>query len=572
MTADASTLTLPSRDDGLRSLLRREFRGYSAGDLRADIVAGLTVAAVALPLALAFGVVSGADAAAGLVTAILAGLIIGGLGGSPYQISGPTGAMSAVLVVVAAHHGLAGVWLAGVLAGLLIFLMGLLRLGKLVTFIPSPVIVGFTSGIAAIIAVGQLPNVLGIAHAGGESTVAIFWAMVLHLGEIDPRTLLLAGVVAVCMVGLPRLLPSVPSSLVGIAAAAGLAGLLGWSVPTIGEIPRSILLDNRLTPDLMSPTMLNDVLPAAISIAVLGAVESLLCGTVAGNLTGIRLDSRQELLAQGIGNVIIPFFGGVPSTAAIARTGVGLSAGGRTRLTSVFHSLALLVAALVAAPLLAMIPLAALGGVLLVTAVRMNEWQALHFFAHRRLWHALAAMGVTLAATVALDLTQAIILGMGVSALLFLRQASAIVVSHEAVDPDRIARLPDVASASDIDARADLHANIRVVYVTGPLFFGSVAMFLDAVEAVPSTAHLVLSLRGMPTVDHMGVEAIREVIDRQRDGGGDVQLAGVQPSVADELTRTGVLDHLGRGRVHWSADQAIRASALAAPADELTAT
>jgi SulP family sulfate permease len=572
VTADASTLTLPSRDDGLRSLLRREFRGYSAGDLRADIVAGLTVAAVALPLALAFGVVSGADAAAGLVTAILAGLIIGGLGGSPYQISGPTGAMSAVLVVVAAHHGLAGVWLAGVLAGLLIFLMGLLRLGKLVTLIPSPVIVGFTSGIAAIIAVGQLPNVLGIAHAGGESTVAIFWAMVLHLGEIDPRTLLLAGVVAVCMVGLPRLLPSVPSSLVGIAAAAGLAGLLGWSVPTIGEIPRSIMLDNRLTPDLISPTMLNDVLPAAISIAVLGAVESLLCGTVAGNLTGIRLDSRQELLAQGIGNVIIPFFGGVPSTAAIARTGVGLSAGGRTRLTSVFHSLALLVAALVAAPLLAMIPLAALGGVLLVTAVRMNEWQALHFFAHRRLWHALAAMGVTLAATVALDLTQAIILGMGVSALLFLRQASAIVVSHEAVDPDRIARLPDVASASDIDARADLHANIRVVYVTGPLFFGSVATFLDAVEAVPSTAHLVLSLRGMPTVDHMGVEAIREVIDRQRDGGGDVQLAGVQPSVADELTRTGVLDHLGRGRVHWSADQAIRASALAAPADELTAT
>jgi SulP family sulfate permease len=537
------------------SLLRREFRGYSLDHLRADFLAGLTVAAVALPLALAFGVVSGADAAAGLVTAILAGLIIGGLGGSPYQISGPTGAMSAVLITVAAHHGLPGVWLAGVVAGLLVFLMGVLNLGKLVSFIPSPVVVGFTSGIAVIIAVGQFPNVLGIAPDGAESTVGILTSSLLRLGEADPRTLLLAGVVAACMVVLPRVLPRLPASLVGIAVATGLAKALGWSVPIIGEIPRTILLDGRLTPDMVSLTTLTDVLPAAISIAVLGAVESLLCGTVAGNITGIRLDSRQELLAQGIGNVVIPFFGGVPSTAAIARTGVGLNAGGRTRLTSAFHSLALLAAALVAAPLLADIPLAALGGVLVVTAVRMNEWEALHFFTHRRLWHALAAMGVTLLATVVLDLTQAIILGTGVSAVLFLRQASAIVVSHEAVDPDRIAQ------GSDENERlaADAHANTRVVYVTGPLFFGSVATFLDAVEAVPSSAHLVLSVRGMPTIDHMGVEAIREVIDRQRSGGGDVQLAGVQPSVADELARNGVLDHLGPERVHWSADRAILA-------------
>jgi SulP family sulfate permease len=555
----ASTPAARRREHGLLALLHREFRGYSADDLRADVVAGLTVAAVALPLALAFGVVSGADAAAGLVTAILAGLLIGGLGGSPYQISGPTGAMSAVLVAVAAHHGLPGVWLAGVVAGLLILAMGLLRLGKLVSLIPSPVIVGFTSGIAVIIGVGQLPNVLGISGGGAESTVGILWAMLLHLGALDPRTLVLAGVVAACMLALPKLMPRIPPSLVGIAVATGLAKLLGWDVPMIGEIPRSILLDSRLTPDLVSLSTLADILPAAISIAVLGAVESLLCGTVAGNMTGIRMDSRQELLAQGIGNVIIPFFGGVPATAAIARTGVGLNAGGRTRLTSVIHSLALMVAALVAAPLLAEIPLAALGGVLVVTAVRMNEWEALHFFTHRRLWHALAAMAVTLLATVVLDLTQAIILGMGVSAVLFLRQAAAIVVSHETVDPERIARLPHEPLV------AEIHANTRVVYVTGPLFFGSVATFLDAVEAVPSSAQLVLSLRGMPTVDHMGVEAIREVIDRQRAGGGDVLLAGVQPSVADELARNGVLDHLGHERVHWSADLAIRAYAQAAP-------
>lgn len=553
MSDEAIALGPVRRETGLWSILRREFRGYSADDLRADILAGLTVAAVALPLALAFGVVSGADAAAGLVTAILAGLLIGGLGGSPYQISGPTGAMSAVLVTVAAHHGLAGVWLAGVIAGVLILLMAVLNLGKLVAFIPSPVVVGFTSGIAVIIAVGQLPNVLGIAPGETESTVELLGAVALHLGDFDPRTLLLAGIVAACMLGLPRLMPRVPSSLVGIAAATGLASALGWQIPMIGEIPRTILLDNRLTLDLISPTILADVLPAALSVAVLGAVESLLCGTVAGNMTGVRLDSRQELLAQGIGNAVIPFFGGVPSTAAIARTGVGIAAGGRTRLTSVVHSLALLAAALVAAPLLAEIPLAALGGVLIVTAVRMNEWEALHFFAHRRLWHALATMGVTLLATVVLDLTQAIMLGMVASVVVFLRQASAIVVSHEAVDPDRISRHPGMPLLPDV------HSNTRVVYVTGPLFFGSVAAFLDAVESVPPSAHLVLSLRGMPTVDHMGVEAIREVIDRQRTGGGDVQLAGVHPSVSDELERNGVLDHLGPERVHWSADRAILA-------------
>jgi len=540
------------RPPALLALWRAEFQNYTRDDFRADLLAGLTVAAVALPLALAFGVVSGADAAAGLVTAILAGLLIGGLGGAPYQISGPTGAMSAVLLVVAARHGLAGVWLAGVVAGVLILLMGVFRLGRVVSFIPSPVIVGFTSGIAVIIALGQLPNVLGVPHAGGETGLATLLSYAQDGVAADPRTLALAGLVVLAMLLLPRLLPSLPASLAGIAVAAVLAKALGWDVPSIGEIPRTLLLDQRLTADLISPALLADVTTSAISIAMLGAVESLLCGAVAATMTGVRMNTRQELLAQGLGNIVIPFFGGVPSTAAIARTSVGIKSGGRTRLVSIVHSVALLIAALAAGPLIAEIPLAALGGVLLVTAVRMNEWESLRFFVHRRLWHALAATAVTLLATVALDLTQAILLGIAVSTVLFLRQASAIVVSHEPVDPERLAPAPE-------PALADHHADTRVVYVTGPLFFASVATFLDALEGVASSDHLVLSLRGMPTIDHMGVEAIREVIDRQRQGGGDVQLAGVQPGVAAELERAGVLDHLGPKRVHWSADLAIHA-------------
>ena len=538
------------RPPALLAVWREEFQGYSRSYFRADLLAGITVAAVALPLALAFGVVSGADAAAGLVTAILAGFIIGGLGGGAFQISGPTGAMSAVLLVVAAQHGLIGVWVAGVLAGIMILLMALFRLGHVISVIPTPVIVGFTSGIAIIIALGQLPSVLGVPASGGETGIMMLVGYLQHGVSVDPRTLVLAAVVAVTMIGLPRIVPSAPSSLLGIILATVVAVALGWQVPSIGEIPRKILLDQRLTLDAISPTLVVQMLGPALSIAFLGAIESLLCGTVAANMTGTRLDARQELLAQGLGNIAIPFFGGVPATAAIARTSVSVKSGARTRMVSIVHSVVLLLVALLAAPLIAGVPLAALGGVLLVTAFRMNEWGDIRFWVHRRLWYALGAMMVTLLATVVLDLTQAILLGVVVSAGMFLLQASAIEVSHTAVDPERL------ANPSDPDLH-DHHADTRVVYVTGPLFFGSVKKFLDAVADVEPSDHLVLSLRGMPMVDHMGVETIHELIERQRSGGGDVHLTGLQPSVRTELTRAGVLDHLGRERVHWNAEQAI---------------
>jgi len=546
----------------LFALWQREFRHYGRDDFRADLLAGLTVAAVALPLALAFGVASGADAAAGLVTAILAGFIIGSLGGAAFQISGPTGAMSAVLLVVAARHGMAGIWLAGVMAGVLILLMGVFKLGRLISFIPSPVIVGFTSGIAVIIALGQLPNVLGTAPGGGESAVAMLVGYFEHGVSVDVRALALAGVVALLMIVLPRFWPRLPSSLVGIVVAAVLAYVLGWNVASIGEIPRTILLDHRLTLGMISPSLVADVTGAAMSIAILGAVESLLCGAVASTMTGTRMDTRQELLAQGLGNIIIPFFGGVPATAAIARTSVNIKSGGRTRLVSIIHSIALLLAALVAAPLIAGVPLAALGGVLMVTAFRMNEWGTIRFFVNRRLWHAIAAMFATLLATVILDLTQAILLGIVVSAALFLQQISKIHVTNVAVDPERMTDQPDPSLPSS-------HQTTRVIYVTGPLFFASVATFKEELERVAASDHVILSLRGVPTLDHMGVEVIDEVIDRQRHGGGDVHLAAIQPGVLATLTQTGVLDRLGRERVHWGAEQAIHAAHLEQGTHEL---
>ena len=540
-------------------LWRRELAGYAAADFQADLLAGLTVAAVALPLALAFGVASGADAAAGLVTAIVAGIVIATLGGAPLQISGPTGAMSAVLIVVAARHGIEGVWIASVMAGLMILALGVLRLGRAITYIPAPVITGFTSGIALIIAIGQLDNVLGVRGGPSESAIAKLAEYVREGVHPHLPSVLTAGIVVATMVLMPRLagrlppaLGGVPGSLLGIALATVAAVALGWDVAVIGEIPRSIVLEHRLTLPAIDPAAFGDLVLPAFSIAALGAIESLLCGAVAGNMTGVKMDTNQERIGQGIGNLVVPFFGGVPATAAIARTSVAVKSGGRTRLTGIFHSLALLAAALVAAPLIGRIPLAALGGVLLVTAFRMNEWESIRFFLHGRHRHAVIAMFATMAATVVLDLTQAIVIGLAASSLFFLRQASSLVVSHHEVDVERMRVRGHAMEIAD--------PNVRVMYVTGALFFGTVHAFLESFEDVPDSARVILSMRGVPGVDATGVQAIEQIVHRQKRGGGEVHLAGLQPAVAAALARSHVGALLGKEHVHWSAESAIVAT------------
>ena len=255
-------------------LWRQEFRGYSRRDFQADLMAGLTVAAVALPLALAFGVASGATAAAGLVTAILAGVLLGALGGASFQISGPTGAMSAVLIAVSIKYGIQGVWVAGVMAGALILLLGLFRMGRVVSYIPSPVITGFTSGIATIIAFGQLDNVLGVRVEGGESVLGKLNGYWTHGISPNWQAVATAAIVAVVMIALPRFTARIPGSLVGIVIASAAVALFGWDVPAIGEIPRGIVLDDRLVPAMLRPEVLLDLVLPACSIAALGAIEA----------------------------------------------------------------------------------------------------------------------------------------------------------------------------------------------------------------------------------------------------------------------------------------------------------
>lgn len=536
-----------------RRLVGIEFSNYGIGVLQKDLLAALTVAAVALPLALAFGVASGVDAAAGLVTAVVAGILIGALGGAPYQISGPTGAMSAVLIVLASRYGLQGMWVAGLIAGAILVVLGIFRLGRVVALIPAPVISGFTSGIALIIAFGQIDNALGISTPPAENVIGklTYYAR----NGIDPNIYALGLTLLVMAIMLlwPRLRFSqrIPGSLVSIVVATAIVLIAGLDVPSIGEIPRSIILSNRLNPGDIPWLEIRNLIIPAMSIAALGAIESLLCGAVGGNMTGIRLHNSVELVAQGIGNIVIPFFGGVPATAAIARTSVNIKSGGVTRLTSILHGVILLLVALLFAPAIGRVPLAALAGVLMVTAWRMNEWSAIHFYFGKRLKHAMIAFLITLAATVFLDLTQAILIGFGISTLIFMSQISDLNISRQPVDVERLTK----------DGQPFVHPEhtISVYYLSGPLFFAASRKLLDEIEAndLPS-ARLVLSMRGVPLIDATGIEVLREMWHRQEKGGGDLLLAGLQPRVESLLQRSGFLDGFAAQHVFWSADEAIR--------------
>lgn len=533
---------------------QREFANYNRDKLQKDVLAGITVAAVSLPLALAFGVASGADAAAGLVTAVLAGLVIGLLGGAPYQISGPTGAMSAVLIVLVSRYGLQGMWLAAVLAGIMLTLLGIFRLGRVVALIPAPVISGFTSGIAIIIALGQLDNFLGIKTPPAENVVEKLRYYTEHGITPNPEAMLLATLVVVIMIVWPRFKfgQRLPGSLLGIIVATLIVVITHWDVPVIGAIPRTILLENRLSLSQIPWADLSNLIVPAMSIAALGAIESLLCGAVAGNMTGIRLNNNMELIAQGIGNLIIPLFGGVPATAAIARTSVNIKSGGVTRVVPMLHGVLLLLAALLLAGIIGQVPLAALAGVLLVTAWRMNEWHTIRFYVDHRLKHALIAFFITLVATVVLDLTQAILIGFGISTLIFMAQMSELQISRKPVEVERLTAVGHQFVHPGQD--------VAVYYLSGPLFFAAARRLVEFVES-HDTANttLILSIRGVPLVDATGVEVIREIIHRQRHGGGDVLLTSMDDRVRLLLERAGVLAELGPDHIFWSADKAIAA-------------
>jgi SulP family sulfate permease len=534
----------------LARLYRDEFSNYSVTKFKQDLLAGFTVAAVALPLALAFGVASGATAAAGLVTAIIAGLVIGALSGAPYQISGPTGAMSAVLVILVAKYGLQGIWMAGLLSGIFLLIIGVLKLGRFIAFIPSAVITGFTSGIALIIFIGQIDNFLGVRTPDKE-TALLKLAGYFKGGFVpDWHTVTFGLVVIVTMLFLPKKLNDrFPASLLGIILATGLSAVLGWNVSQIGAIPQTLRLAERFSLSAFGWAQLPNFISPALTITALGAVESLLCGAVASNMTGIRLQANQELIGQGVGNILIPFFGGVPATAAIARSSVGIKAGGQTRLVSIFHSIGLVLSMFLLAPVMAKIPLSALAGVLLITALRMNEWHSIRFMFGKFFKRDIAAFLVTMIATISLDLTQAILLGSFLAGAIFLNRIASLEITISEVDPERL-------RARGIETLGKCK-HVRVAFLTGPLFFAATGIFNESFADLGDTHALILSMRGVPLVDTAGVDVIRRLHEKLRQRGGTLMFSGVSDSVYTILKRGGIVAEIGADNFFWSSDQAI---------------
>jgi SulP family sulfate permease len=534
----------------LARLYKDEFTGYSLAKFQQDLLAGLTVAAVALPLALAFGVASGASAAAGLVTAIVAGLVIGLLAGAPYQISGPTGAMSAVLIVLVQRYGLEGLWFAGLLSGALLLVIGLLRLGRFIAFIPAPVISGFTSGIALIIFIGQLDNFLGVKTAAADSAALKFIGYFRGGFLLDWHALALGLVVAATMFLWPaKWNMRVPSSLMGLIFATLLSWTLGWSVATIGAIPQTLLLADRLSFATIPWSHFSEFIAPALTITALGAIESLLCGAVGSNMTGVRLQANQELIAQGVGNMLIPFFGGVPATAAIARSSVGIKSGGQTRLVSIVHAAGLLLSMFMLAPLMARIPLAALAGVLMVTAIRMSEWDAIRFMFGKGFKTAMATFTITMLATVTLDLTKAILIGAALSAAAFLSQIASLDIDVTEVDTEKL-RQKGIETTGKCK-------HVRVAYLTGPLFFAATGQFNESFANLKDTHALILSMRGVPLVDMSGLEVIHRLHTKIDAQGGTLMFAGVHNNAYDMMKRGGLVETIGKKNFFWSSDQAI---------------
>ena len=528
--------------------LKQEFAGDNSKKLLADMMAGLTVCAVALPLALAFGVSSGASAASGLVTAIIAGVVIAVLGGASFQISGPTGAMSAVLVGIVATYGLQGVFFACFAAGVLL-LSGIFKPGRLISFIPMPVIMGFTSGIAIIIAMGQIDNFFGTVSEGGSNLekLASYGRLGFHP---NMQAVLIGFLVVAVMIFWPKKWGArVPGSLVGIILATIVASLAGMDqLAVVGDIPKTLLLSDRLSLRGLSLSMLEDLASPVVTIAALGMIESLLCGASASRMKGEAFNADQELIAQGVGNILLPLFGGVPATAAIARTSVAVKSGQQTRLTSVFHSLFLLASMFLLGGVMARLPLSALAGVLMVTAWRMNDWEGIRYIFRHKFKSGISQFLITMLATVVFDLTVAILLGVVYSAILYMAKSSHIHVNFSDIDANKL---------RSVEGKPPILETSGVAYITGALFFGAVDEFNHRMAEMPCYDHLVISMRGMPSVDVSGAQAMLELCESLKSQGKTVACCGMTEAVRSYFDRAGITELLGEESYFWSADQAI---------------
>lgn len=519
---------LPTRTD--YAGLRHTWRG--------DVVAGITVAIVALPLALAFGITTGMGAAAGLTTAIIAGGVAAVFGGSNVQVSGPTGAMTAVLVPIVHRHGIDAVLLIGLMAGLLVVVGAWLRMGRYLAYIPWPVVEGFTVGIAVIIGLQQLPAILGVSTPDTDGTLPMAWDTVrAALTGVAQGSVAIAALVIVAMLVVTRLHRTLPASLIAIVIATVVADVLSLPIERIGTLPATIGLPSL---PALSTDRISLLFSPALAVALLVSLESLLSAKVAdGMVDRPRHDPDRELFGQGLANLVVPLFGGMPATGAIARTAVNVRSGARTRVAALVHAIVLLAIVVLGADAVGRIPLAALAGVLVVTAIRMvDPWNVRAILRATR--QDAAVLAVTACVTVLFDLILAVEIGIVVAAGLALRSvALSTAVIPEAIDDDAI----------DPDRESGLLAGRILTYrLDGALFFGAAQRFLAEMTAVTDVRVVILRLPQLQVLDATGAQVLGEIIAELEGRGITVLLKGARADHLRVMRAVGALDRLADDR------------------------
>ena len=541
-------------------------RGYTRDQLITDLGAGVVVGVVAIPLAIAFGIASGVTPEQGLFTAIVAGFIISAFGGSRVQIGGPTGAFVVIVYGIVHQYGYPGLAIATFMAGGILIVLGLAKLGGAIKFIPFPVVTGFTSGIALIIFSGEIKDLLGLPMGDVPPGFVDKWTIYAgHLRELNLDAVLVSAIALIVLIFWPRLSRRIPGPFVALIVTTALVHLLGLDVETIGS--RFGEIHSRLpSPSLpnITPAIAISLIRPAITIALLAAIESLLSAVVSDGMIGGRHRSNMELVAQGIANMVSPLFGGIPATGAIARTATNVKNGGRTPVAGIMHAVTLLLVTLFFGKWASLIPMATLAAILVVVSYHMSEWRSFRSELTAPRSDVLVLLA-TFSLTVLVDLTVAIQVGMVLAAFLFMRRMAEVTNVSAVTRELRDGEDDYLTDPEGVRLRA-IPKGVEVYEIDGPFFFGAAETFRDALGTIAKPPRvLIVRLRKVSAIDSTGLHVLQELSRRSRKDGTHLILSDVhaQPMIA--LGRSSLLDEIGEENMLGGIDEALqRARQLAA--------
>ena len=525
-------------------------KSYSKQQLIKDLTAGVIVAIIALPLSIALALASGVDPEQGLYTAIVAGFVISFLGGSRVQIAGPTAAFATIVAGVVAKNGFSGLVLATVIAGILLVIMGLFKLGSLIKFIPYTITTGFTTGIAITLVIGQLKDFLGLTFTHSPiETIEKVEEVIKCIGTFNYEALIIGAVSLAVLIVAPKFIKKIPPSLFAIVISAALVKIFDMNVNTIGDLYTiSSALPKFALPEFSMETV-SAILPDAFTIAVLAAVESLLSCVVADGMTGSRHNSNMELVAQGAGNIASALFGGIPATGAIARTAANIKNGGRTPIAGMVHAVVLLAVLVVLMPYASLIPMPTIAAILFIVAYNMSEWREFVSIVKHAPKSDTLVLLVTFVLTVVFDLVVAIIVGVILATVMFMKRMSDVTDAYGWKEIDE--------STDDQNIRLKVIPEGAMVYeITGPIFFGVSQKIADVIRRADKKV-LVLRMRSVPAIDATGIHSLETIVKTCKKNGSTLVLSHVNEQPMEVFRKSGMYGEIGKENFCENIDAAL---------------